>query len=853
VPRVREVLVIPHTHHDVGYTDSPRTLLDLHWRAVGEAIRLASATVVDPSSAFRWSFETARPVLQFLDRSGADDIAALVRCAREGRISVTGGYLNGTQLAGHEELTRSFDGVGRLRRAGLPVRVVQHSDINGLPWGTVSAMARAGLDVLVMALNPDHGRPPFEQPRAFWWEGPDGSRVLVWLSLHYGLAETWGLLDGDIDGVADGLFPVVRRLEARTDYPFDFVVLHAADDNGWPTRHAADGVAEWNRRHPELPMTTSTLDAAMVRALQQAGAAPIPVWRGEWADWWAHGHGSSALEVGVARRARTMLRAAETAFALDRLGGAPTPPTERRTAWRRDPVRARGAEELAEAIAATWDSLLLFEEHTWGADESVSAPTSDFTRSHWSAKASLAYAAYDGARDLLREGMWRLGGTPAADGGRSVLVFNPGAATRSGAVEVEVDVDGTTQVVRARDVPGLGVARLPLPPPEHIVSEAGRVLETAGYRIEVDPARGGIISLLDRALGWELVDPLGAHPIGALLVEAVDPSVDHPVVTSGRRHFGPGTPGPSFARARATGTAMPVIRRGEGWASISWLASAPTVPEVRTTVTVNDLVPSISLSVELDKDEVLEVEGVYVAFPFNLAAPEFLLETAGAVFEAGREQLPDTCRDWYSVQHAVAVNGQDRHVMWTTHEAPLVQLGEIHTGEWARELRADAGHVYAWLMNNLYFTNFRASQGGHMRFDFDIEPRTGRADHDAVRIAGEAAGMPMVARVVQGGARSATSAPLALVAEGLVAATLSPLADPDFASLRLVGGASGPTRVTIAWSGDGRLRAWRADVFGQPIVEVEGDGRAFAIELGPAGLSTIVLERADERREPARG
>ena len=389
VARIREILVVAHAHHDIGYTHGPGIVMPLHWQAVREAIRLAGLSDAADPAAFRWTLENARPLAEFLRHAGSDEIAALRSRVRDGLISVTGGYLNSTQLVGHEELTRSFEWVDRFRQMGLPVRVVQHSDINGLPWGTVAAMVRAKLDVLVMALNPNHGGPPFEQPSAFWWEAPDGSRVLAWLSLHYGLAEMWGLLDDDIDRFALQLGELVRHVETRDDYPFDFLVLHATDDNGWPTLDAADGVRTWNAGHPELPMSTATIDAAMVRALAQAAAATLPVWRGEWADWWAHGHGSSALEVGVSRRARTLLRTAETALALARLEGGPLPPTERRTAWRRAPVRFRDEREASDSVAQAWDDLLLFDEHTWGADESVSRPDSTFTRSHWNAKAAV--------------------------------------------------------------------------------------------------------------------------------------------------------------------------------------------------------------------------------------------------------------------------------------------------------------------------------------------------------------------------------------------------------------------------------------------------------------------------------
>jgi len=849
VSRVREVLVVAHAHHDIGYTHSPRTILPIHWRSVREAIRLADekqpdrliadGPTADGPAAFRWTLENARPLVEFLDNAEPGEVEALARLVRDGRISVTGGYVNATQLVGHEELVRSYEAVDRFRQLGLQVHVVQHSDINGLPWGTVPAMARAGLDVLVMGLNPDHGRPPFEQPTAFWWEGPDGSRVLVWLSLHYGLAETWGLLDGDIDGVVAPLHAVLDRLDERTDYPFDFVVLHATDDNGWPTRHAADGVRAWNERHPELPMTTATMDQAMGRALAQAAGADLPVHRGEWADWWAHGHGSSAYEVGVSRTARALVRTAETGLALLRLEGGPPPAGERRSAWRRDPIRLRTESETGAAVAGVYGDLLLFEEHTWGADESVSRPDSTFTRSHWNAQAAFAFAAHDAARELAVEAMWRLGALEPSGAGRSLLVFNPSPDPRTGPVTVEHD-PGTIELV-ARDVPAFGMVRMPLPSDLPITSEAGTILETERFRIEVDPARGGIVSLVDRVLDWDVVDQGAPEPLGAVIVESVDPTVDHPVLRNGRREFRPQAPGPAFLRTIAHGDEAPLVERGPGWAAISWTASAPTVPAVRVRATAYDGLDTVRLTVSVAKQENLEPEGVYVAFPFAVADPVFWLETAGAVYRADIDQLPETCRDWYSIQHAAGITDGSRSVMWTTEEAPLIQLGAIHTGQWAHRLEPAVGHVYSWLMNNLYFTNFKASQGGLMTFTYGISARSGGLDADVVRRAGEAVAQPFVTRLV-GGPSVASLGLLDIDSPEVIATTVA--LDPDGRSvrMRLQASSRGAEVVRVLWRGTRGLAAWHADVFGNRHEPMAGDGHAFDLRLAPNELATIVIE-----------
>ncbi|MGH1526635.1 hypothetical protein ACRAWC_22555 [Leifsonia sp. L25] len=168
MPRIRRLLLLGHTHHDVGYTNSPRIIDGMHARIVREVLRLADedTTTPDAPDRFRWTFEVARPVLNFLRDAAPAEVARLRELVADGTLAVTGGYLNMTQLPDLPEFEAGYRPLGRLRDAGIPIRTEQHGDVNGIAWGVADAMLDAGVDRLVMALNPDHGRAPLEQPSA---------------------------------------------------------------------------------------------------------------------------------------------------------------------------------------------------------------------------------------------------------------------------------------------------------------------------------------------------------------------------------------------------------------------------------------------------------------------------------------------------------------------------------------------------------------------------------------------------------------------------------------------------------------------------------------------------------------
>jgi alpha-mannosidase len=803
---MRQILLLGHTHHDVGYTNSPRIIDRMHARIVNEVLDLIDAEPGDGPDAMRWTFEVARPVLNFLARADAAEVERLVRAVAGGRVSVTGGYLNMTQLPSEPEFDAAYDGLAALRERGIPVRTEQHGDVNGIAWGTVAAMRRAGITRLVMALNPDHGRAPFTQPTGFWWEGPDGHRVFAWLSTHYGFGEEWGIVDGDVELAERNILEFVEGLDARDDYPYDIALVHAGNDNRWPTALFLEVVRHWNDRHPELPMRTTTVDEALDLLEQQAAAADIPVVRGEWSDWWSHGHGSTAREVAAYREARSFALTAQASLALAQLRGDGDPALASVLGYRRGPVRLRGHDEVTADLAEVDEQLLLFGEHTWGSWESYSKPHSLFSHSHWNAKAGFAYAAYDHARDLAVEGLFRVvasGPDAGADAPTNgVLVFNPTERHRHEPVTMELAAPGNS--VRwgsaVASVPPFGTALLPVPALPRELGEATEIA-TSTYRARIDPARGGVVSLVDLRDGRELVDGTVGHGLGAVVIERVPADSDHPMITTNPKDFHPDHPGPAFEAQVASGSAAPRVSETDEFVQVTWESSGPTVPSAVTTLRLYHDSDIVDLEVVLTKAEVFEPESIFVAFPFAADDPQFLLETAGAVYAAGSEQLPDTSKDWFSIQHAVGIVGGGTGILWGSVDAPLVQVGGLHTGQWARELRVTGGAVNSWLANNLHFTNFQARQDATGRYRYRFASRPGGVTHESVRLYGRDMLMPLQARSYEGPVRLDGSSGLTIEPADAVLAELRPAAVAGTARLRLRNPGTAAITVTVALDG----------------------------------------------------
>ena len=97
-----------------------------------------------------------------------------------------------------EELVQLFQYATELgRQTGTPIDPSMISDVPGYTWGTVTAMAHAGIRYFSTAPN------YFDrigtilrdwENKPFWWVGPDGeSKVLVWIPFWgYAMSHRYG-------------------------------------------------------------------------------------------------------------------------------------------------------------------------------------------------------------------------------------------------------------------------------------------------------------------------------------------------------------------------------------------------------------------------------------------------------------------------------------------------------------------------------------------------------------------------------------------------------------------------------------------------------------------------------------
>jgi alpha-mannosidase len=190
VKPVRKVLVyvLPHSHHDLGYTDLQATVEEKQIQNISLGIDLARKTASYPEGArFVWNLEVLWGIDLFMQRRPPVEKKALIDAIRNGQIALNGSYANElTGLCRPEELLRLFKYSTQLgRECGIKVDSAMMSDVPGFSWGTVTAMSQAGIRYFSAAPNFFDRIGAFMetwQDHPFWWVSPSGrEKVLVWV------------------------------------------------------------------------------------------------------------------------------------------------------------------------------------------------------------------------------------------------------------------------------------------------------------------------------------------------------------------------------------------------------------------------------------------------------------------------------------------------------------------------------------------------------------------------------------------------------------------------------------------------------------------------------------------------
>ncbi|MBC9909343.1 hypothetical protein [Chitinophaga varians] len=711
---VTDVWIVVKSHFDLGFTDLAANVFHRYrTEMMDNSLKIFDQNrLLPPSQRFVWTVPGWPLWAQMLGPQ-QDPLRRqrIEQAVREGALTAHAlPFSTHTESQDPEDLVRGLvfaANASRQYHRPLPI-AAKMTDVPSHSWILPVLLSHAGVKFLHIGVNPASQYP--RVPKLFWWEGPDGSRVLCGYTVDYG---------------SDFLPPA--------DWPCKnyLCMIMAGDNHGPPTQ---EEVNKWKQQYeekmPGVRIHFGTLDDFARAVLTEK--TTLPVVRGDMPDTWIHGLMSMPQATKTARNTRPMEPALES---LD---------THLRS-WGLHPA------SLGATLAKAYEQSLLYSEHTWGMNAEYGPrrlygeawkqwladmekeplpPDGDYSKLPRGSKRKWMQSYEDHRNyantaahlvDSAMSNRLALLASVVKTSQKSIVVFNGLPWKRSGMVTIN------GQSLWVEDVPATGYKTIPYREMQQETVPGTERIETQHFVAVFDLQQGGIRSLTDKATGREMVDQSGGQVLGQFIHERFS---QHEVYDSFFNRYSRirdgwglndiGKPGMPDA------TQVPYSRTTPG----GWkMRHTRTAAQQQVTLTASDCKglakgysliftfpegsPYIDVQWQVDhKTADKHPEGGWLCFPFNIRQPDFRIGRLGAPVSPATDIVPGTNRHLFAVNTGVSIHGPDAAAGLCPIDAPLVSPGEPGLWRWSMDFVPRKPVVYVNLYNNMWNTNFPLWQDG---------------------------------------------------------------------------------------------------------------------------------------------
>ena len=739
VPAMRQwtVYVYPHSHVDIGYTNTQANVEILHKMNIEEGIKLGEATQnYPPGSRYRWNPEVTWPLERYWHSATPEQKDRVINAVKKGWLCVDASYLNtNTSGCSDEEMFQMFRFSREIQKlSGVPSKTFQQMDIPGMSWGLLPVMAQQGVRYIMSWPNScraGYGRILDEKP--FWWVGPDGkSKVLFFQPGGYANSGSMGK-GGEIGRPwfgqrdPDKVPPVIKTgscnvnflkaLSAREkpDYPYNYyVVSWCLWDNTPIDADLPDAVKAWNEEYAFPHLIIAGADEIM-QMIETKYGDRLPTVTGEFSEYWTDGLGTAAGLTALNRNAKEQLVQAEKIWTMLH-PGRPLPEVEFNEAWR---------------------YIALGTEHTW-CTENPTEPY--FQDAIWKVKQSYFREAGDRTQILMDEAL-----APATDKSAGALgpvegpanggvaVFNTNSWVHGGLITLTVaesqkgnrvtddqgkDVPAQRLssgelVFMASDVPSFGSKHYRVIPGNSPLTDGCKLvantLENKQLRVAIDPKTGNISELINLATGRNFVD----------------------IKVDGGLNAFRWMPGDNDNARPDSAVTISTVESGPLVVEIKVESKAAGCRGVSRSVRLVNGQPWVEISNVVDKLPLPAKDGIHFGFGFDIPQATTRVDIPWGVMRVEADQLPAANRNYLTLQRWLDISNEKEGVTWCSLDAALFEYGAMtanQTGTWSGERKPwlkkldPSSTVYSWVMNNHWFTNFPLTQNGPVNFRYRILP-----------------------------------------------------------------------------------------------------------------------------------
>jgi alpha-mannosidase len=485
------------------------------WTETVEVVRNTFQSVLDLMREypdFKFTMSSAQ-TYAWMEEKYPDLFKEIEQRVKEGRWEIVGGMWVEPDLnmPGGESLVRQIL-IGKRyfqQKFGVDVHIGWNPDSFGYNWQLPQIYKRSGIDYFVtqkLLWATEFTKFPY---RLFWWESPDGSRLLTYFPHNYAA-------DIDPEYMAHDLAFWTTSIYGDTvkDHPEMMHLYGVGDHGGGPTRTMLDDAARLmnpNVVYPKLELSTA---GSFFNDLEERlPAMKVPEWKDEL--YFEYHRGVFTTQAETKRRIRfteELLLNAEKFASLSSLYGLTYPSDELNSVWKR----------------------LLFD------DFHDIFPGSGIAVNYLDAERNLKDVSLSGEH-ILRSSFRELAShVNTAGPGVPVVIFNSLSWPRSQVVEIDTELPSASRYAEVVDrsgkalasqlihmgkdthqakllvlasIPSLGYKTYYVRGSAQAPSVAARVkstpttLENEFVRVNIDPASGCMTSLYDKRSNREALAP----------------------------------------------------------------------------------------------------------------------------------------------------------------------------------------------------------------------------------------------------------------------------------------------------------------------------------------------------------
>ncbi len=695
----REFHILHHSHVDIGYTHIQSQVEQMQYENIKQALALIAKTQNYPEgSQFKWNVEVLWAVEAFLERATNEELENFRQAVASGHLGLQALYNNIlTGLCSMAELHHLLDYANRLKKEyNVDIESAMITDVPGYSWGIVPALRNN--NVRYLSSGPNNfdrigGTLSVWGDKPFYWETPGGDqKILTWIAgKGYALFHGWS--GGAMQRTGENKLLNYCQELTESNYPYEMVQLRytVKSDNGPPDSKLSEFVQEWNDTHvsPKLIINTSE---AMFKKFEQRNRDKLPTFRGDFTPYWEDGAFSTAKMTQLNRKTvEKLVQTQALSLILDQ------PFTQKH-------------------FSKAWRNAILYDEHTWGAHNSISDPDAPFVRNQWKNKKAFAQRADSLVNKLYTDIL-----NQQSNSSQYIEIFNTSLQPRTDAViipnslkstgTVAVDKSGNrwpVQQLSNEDLVFIAENIPPLGSKIYQIKQDDQVNNTPAVRVTKKMLSSGDMDVKFNNKG----------NISELVFNGINLVNDN---SNGLNEYYY-IPGKDPEKARTKGkVTISVKEKGPVFSAIQVTSTPPGCYQMTQEIRLYNQLNRVKLINCLDKKAIREKESVHFNFPFYVKNGTLLLDIPGALIQPEVDQLEGANRNFISLDKGFHLANNSIGLTMTTVDAPLLEIGGMHAeiNHWMKKL-PDSQNLYSYALNNYWHTNYKADQEGKITFSYEI-------------------------------------------------------------------------------------------------------------------------------------